>query len=152
MSNPMGRYTTQLHTTGAGGMAVINAIKDYNASLPLVVLAGSPLAQLAREQGLQVVAEAFADRAYHQDGTLVSRREAGAVLHDTQAIASRMVQLVREGGVVSVESVFTPISAQSICVHGDSPGAVEMAIKVRAALEQEGIQIAPFARENSNEH
>ncbi len=102
-------------------MAVINAIKDYNASLPLVVLAGSPLAQLAREQGLQVVAEAFADRAYHQDGTLVSRREAGAVLHDTQAIASRMVQLVREGGVVSVESVFTPISAQSICVHGDSP-------------------------------
>ncbi|HBR1170143.1 TPA: LamB/YcsF family protein, partial [Klebsiella pneumoniae] len=126
------------------GMAVINAIKDYNASLPLVVLAGSPLAQLAREQGLQVVAEAFADRAYHQDGTLVSRREAGAVLHDTQAIASRMVQLVREGGVVSVESVFTPISAQSICVHGDSPGAVEMAIKVRAALEQEGIQIAPF--------
>lgn len=109
-----------------------------------MVLAGSPLAQLAREQGLQVVAEAFADRAYHQDGTLVSRREAGAVLHDTQAIASRMVQLVREGGVVSVESVFTPISAQSICVHGDSPGAVEMAIKVRAALEQEGIQIAPF--------
>ncbi|EPY5329706.1 LamB/YcsF family protein [Klebsiella pneumoniae] len=136
-------YNTIAHDRRQG-MAVINAIKDYNASLPLVVLAGSPLAQLAREQGLQVVAEAFADRAYHQDGTLVSRREAGAVLHDTQAIASRMVQLVREGGVVSVESVFTPISAQSICVHGDSPGAVEMAIKVRAALEEEGIQIAPF--------
>ncbi|VCW84731.1 hypothetical protein BANRA_05482 [Klebsiella variicola] len=91
----------------APGMAV-NAIKDYNASLPLVVLAGSPLAQLAREQGLQVVAEAFADRAYHQDGTLVSRREAGAVLHDTQAIASRMVQLVREGGVVSVHAHLCP--------------------------------------------
>jgi UPF0271 protein len=68
-------YNTIAHDRRQG-MAVINAIKDYNASLPLVVLAGSPLAQLAREQGLQVVAEAFADRAYHQDGTLVSRREA----------------------------------------------------------------------------
>lgn len=126
-------------------MAVIDALHAVNPKLVLVVLAGSPLADWAKKSGLTVVAEAFADRAYHADGTLVSRKQAGSVLHDPQIVAERMLQLVREGGVMSIEGQFTPIEAGSICVHGDSPGALEMAQKVRELLQNEGIQISAFA-------
>lgn len=125
-------------------LAVIAAIKAVDATLPLVVLAGSPLTTLAREEGLTVIAEAFADRAYHADGTLVSRREAGSVLHDPRQVAQRMLQLITEGGLESIEGKFTPIAADSICVHGDSPGAIDMARQLRALLEQSGIQIRSF--------
>ncbi|NDJ57652.1 LamB/YcsF family protein [Enterobacteriaceae bacterium 4M9] len=125
-------------------LAVIAAIKAVDPALPLVVLAGSPLVQLAQEEGLTVIAEAFADRAYHADGTLVSRREAGAVLHDPQQVAERMLQLITEGGLASIEGTFTRINADSICVHGDSPGAIEMARQLRALLEQNGIAIRSF--------
>ncbi len=125
-------------------LAVIAAIKAVDPTLPLVVLAGSPLAQLAKEEGLTVIAEAFADRAYHADGTLVSRREAGAVLHDPQQVAQRMLQLITEGGLASIEGTFTRIDADSICVHGDSPGAIEMARQLRALLEKNGIVIRSF--------
>lgn len=128
-------------------LAVIAAIKAIDPALILVALAGSPLVGLAREQGLHVVAEAFADRAYHADGTLVSRREAGAVLHDPQQVAQRMLQLINKGGVESVEGEFTRIEADSICVHGDSPGAIEMARQLRATLEDNGIAIRPFSGE-----
>ncbi|MBV4411310.1 LamB/YcsF family protein [Enterobacteriaceae bacterium YMB-R22] len=126
-------------------LAVIHAIKAVDAALPLVVLAGSPLATFAREQGLKVIAEAFADRAYHADGTLVSRREAASVLHDPQQVALRMLQLITEGGLTSIEGQFTPIAADSICVHGDSPGAIDMARQLRALLEHNGIIIRAFA-------
>jgi UPF0271 protein len=128
-------------------LAVIAAIKAVEPSLILVALAGSPLVSLAREQGLKVVAEAFADRAYHADGTLVSRREAGAVLHDPEQVAQRMLKLINEGGVESVEGEFTRIEADSICVHGDSPGAIEMARQIRATLERSGIAIRSFSDE-----
>lgn len=128
-------------------LAVIAAIKAVEPSLILVALAGSPLVSLAREQGLKVVAEAFADRAYHADGTLVSRREAGAVLHDPEQVAQRMLKLINEGGVESVEGEFTRIEADSICVHGDSPGAIEMARQIRATLEHNGIAIRSFSGE-----
>ncbi len=128
-------------------LAVIAAIKAVEPSLILVALAGSPLVSLAREQGLKVVAEAFADRAYHADGTLVSRREAGAVLHDPEQVAQRMLKLINEGGVESVEGEFTRIEADSICVHGDSPGAIEMARQIRATLERNGIAIRSFSGE-----
>ncbi len=128
-------------------LAVIAAIKALDSSLILVALAGSPLVELAREQGLKVVAEAFADRAYHADGTLVSRREVGAVLHDPEQVAQRMLRLINEGGVESVEGKFTCIEADSICVHGDSPGAIAMARQIRTTLESHGIAIRPFSGE-----
>lgn len=126
-------------------MAVIEAINAVDKKLILIALAGSPLIEWAKESGLAVVAEAFADRAYHANGTLVSRKEAGSVLHDPVQVAQRMLQLVNEGGVISIEGQFTPIEAGSICVHGDSPGAVAMAQQVRELLQQNGVSIKAFA-------
>lgn len=132
-------------------IAVIDAIKAIDNQLILVALAGSPLIGWAQDSGLQVVAEAFADRAYNSDGTLVSRKLAGSVLHDPKIVAERMLQLVQEGGVVSIDGEFTPIDAGSICVHGDSPGALEMAQQVRSILEKQGIEIYGFAHKGERE-
>ena len=123
---------------------VIQAIKAINPGLVLMALAGSPLIDWARAAGLTVVAEAFADRAYMPDGALVSRREPGAVLHDPALIAQRMLQLVQHGTVEAVDGSQVRIEADSICVHGDSPGAVAMARALRQRFEQEGVQIASF--------
>ncbi len=125
--------------------AVIAAVLAVDPQLALVARAGSPLVQWARDAGLTVIAEAFADRAYTAQGTLVSRREKGAVLHDAAVVAQRMVRLVREGVVEAIDGSLARVDAQSICVHGDSAGAVEMAQAVRAALEQDGVVLRPFA-------
>lgn len=123
---------------------VINAILAIDSSLVLMALAGSPLIGWARDAGLSVVAEAFADRAYTPSGALVSRREAGAVLHDEALIAQRMLTLVREGVIEAVDGSMVRVDADSICVHGDSPGAVAIARKIRQRFESEGVQIASF--------
>ena len=123
---------------------VINAILAIDSSLVLMALAGSPLIGWARDAGLSVVAEAFADRAYTPSGALVSRREAGAVLHDEALIAQRMLTLVREGVIEAVDGSMVRVEADSICVHGDSPGAVAIARKIRQRFESEGVQIASF--------
>lgn len=123
---------------------VITAIRAADPSLVLVALAGSALVGWARAEGLTVVAEAFADRAYTAQGTLVSRREPRAVLHDAQAVARRMVRLVREGVVEAIDGRVTRVEADSICVHGDSPGAVQMARAVREALTREGVTLRAF--------
>ncbi|KER02343.1 LamB/YcsF family protein [Photorhabdus temperata] len=125
-------------------LAVITAIREVDDNLALVGLAGSRMLDLAREKGLRTVAEAFTDRAYTPQGTLVSRREKGAVLHDTNEIARRMLQLVTEGGIDTIDGSFTRIQADSICVHGDSPGAVEMARQVKITLQQAGIVVQSF--------
>ena len=123
---------------------VIAAIRAINPGLALVVLAGSPLVQWARDAGLRVVSEAFADRAYTPQGALVSRREKGAVLHDPEVIAQRMVRLVREGTMEAIDGSTVRIEADSICVHGDSPDAVGIARELRKRFEADGIQIASF--------
>lgn len=124
---------------------VITALREIDPSLVLVALAGSPLIGWAREQGLRVVAEAFADRAYTPTGALVSRREKGAVLHDEALIAERMLRLVTEGVVEAIDGSLVRLQADSICVHGDSPGAVAIARQVRERLERAGVAIASFA-------
>lgn len=123
---------------------VIAAIRAIDPGLALVALAGSPLIDWAREAGLRVVAEAFADRAYTPQGALVSRREKGAVLHDAAEVAARMLRLAQHGVVTAIDGSEVRIQADSICVHGDSPGAVEMARQVRSALEQAGVVVRPF--------
>lgn len=125
-------------------LAVIEAILAVDANLPLVGLAGSRVLTLAQEKGLKTISEAFADRAYHADGSLVSRREAGSVLHNANVVAQRMLQLLVEGGITSIEGQFTPVQADSICVHGDTLGAIEMARQVRQLLEAQGIMIRGF--------
>jgi UPF0271 protein len=125
-------------------MAVIEAIRSIDPTLVLVALAGSPLIELARSEGLQCVAEAFADRAYTPQGTLVSRREPGAVLHDPQLVAQRMLSLVRNGTLEAIDGSLVKIEAGSICVHGDSPSAVEMARELRRVLEEADVPLQPF--------
>ncbi|MCK2184734.1 LamB/YcsF family protein [Halomonas getboli] len=125
--------------------AVIEAIQTLDASLVLMTLAGSPLNDWAREAGLATAAEAFADRAYHRDGRLVSRREAGAVLHDPEQVAERMLRLVQHGTLESVEGDVVAVDAASICVHGDSPGAIAMAQAVRQRLLDAGVNLRAFA-------
>ena len=105
---------------------------------------GRPSCASPQEAGLRTVAEAFADRAYTPEGHLVSRREPGAVLHDPAVVAARMVRLATEGRITAVDGTEIEVRADSICIHGDSPGAVEMARAVRTALTGAGIEIAPF--------
>lgn len=137
-------YNTIAHDARQGN-DVITAILEIDPSLVLVGLAGAPLLTLAQERGLRVVAEAFADRAYTPQGALVSRREKGAVLHDPKAVAQRMLRLVQEGVVEAIDGSLTRVQADSICVHGDSPGAVDMARALRTQLEQAGVSIRAFA-------
>lgn len=136
-------YNTIAHDERQG-LAVIEAILAVDRNLALVGLAGSNIVRLAQQKGLRTVAEAFADRAYTPEGVLVSRREKGSVLHDEKLIAERMLQLVTKGVLPAIDGTITRIEADSICVHGDSPGAVEMARVLRATLEQAGIAIKPF--------
>ncbi|MBC2680237.1 LamB/YcsF family protein [Pseudomonas sp. CFBP 8758] len=126
-------------------LAVIAAIRAVDSRLVLVALAGSSLIELAREQGLTCIAEAFADRAYTPEGTLVSRREPGAVLHDPQLIAQRMLRLVEDGTLEAIDGSITRIQADSICVHGDSPAAVAMARELRRVMEQANMRLQAFA-------
>lgn len=127
------------------GKDVIAAIRAIDADLALVALAGSPLVERAEAAGLRVVAEAFADRGYTPQGTLVSRRDPGAVLHDPALVAERMVRLVHDGVIEANDGSLATIRADSICVHGDSPGAVAMAAEVRKALEAAGVTLESFS-------
>ena len=123
---------------------VIDAILAVDPSLVLMALAGSQLVKQARAAGLTVVAEAFADRAYTPEGNLVSRREKGSVLHDPELIAERMVRMVKDGVIEAIDGTLTKVDAQSICVHGDSEGAVAMAKRLREKFEQSGLTIRSF--------
>lgn len=125
--------------------AVIAGVKAVDPSLVLMGLAGAPVLKRARVAGLSVVAEAFADRAYTAAGALVSRRQPGAVLHDPDLIAARMLRLATERVLEAEDGSILCLEADSICVHGDSPGAVAIAAKVRDALVAGGVTIAPFA-------
>jgi len=106
-------------------------------------LPGSRVLQLAAGRGLRVLREAFADRAYRADGTLVPRFEPGAVLHDAEAIAARVVGLATTGTVTAITGERIEIAADSVCVHGDTPGAVAIARAVRTALDRAGVDVAP---------
>jgi len=141
---PHGALYNRIATDAKQGQAVIDAIKAIDPSLVLMGLANAPILDLAAKAGLKVVAEAFADRAYTPQGHLVSRREAGAVLQDAEKIANRMVQLARYGTLEAIDGSTIRINAQSICVHGDSPGAVAIAQEIRLRFETHGIAIRSF--------
>jgi UPF0271 protein len=124
---------------------VVTAIREIDPSLAVLGLPGSEVLKAADAAGLRCVTEAFADRAYTPGGTLVSRREPGAVLHEAGDVARRMVELAIEGTLTAIDGSSIRVSAESICVHGDSPGATEMARQVRAALTEAGIDLTAFA-------
>jgi UPF0271 protein len=125
--------------------AVVQAVVDVDPTLPVLGLPGSAFLRLAAEAGMTTVAEAFADRAYTPEGTLVSRRLPGAVLHDPAEIARRCVAMAAGAPVADVDGGPLVLTPESICVHGDTPGAVDIARRVRAALTEAGVALAPFA-------
>jgi UPF0271 protein len=129
----------------AQARALVDAVVAVDRSLPVLGLPGSLVLELATDAGLRAVTEAFADRAYTPDGRLVPRTERGAVLHDPAEVAARVVTLARDGVVTAVDGTVVEVRAESVCIHGDTPGAVAMARAVRAALEQSGVEIRPFA-------
>ncbi|NNG20035.1 LamB/YcsF family protein [Naumannella sp. ID2617S] len=128
--------------------AVVRAVADFSAArtepLALLGLPGSVVLRQAEAAGVRVVREAFCDRAYNNDGTLVNRRTDGAVLHDPEQVAERMVRLVETGELTAIDGETIGVEADSLCVHGDSPGAVAMAQRVRDALTSAGVEIRAF--------
>ena len=124
--------------------AVVDAVRAYDPALPVVGLPGSVLLATAERAGLRTVREAFADRAYTPQGTLVPRREAGAVLSDPAEVGRRVVQMVVDGHVDAVDGSRVAVDAESVCVHGDSPGAVAMAQRIRSDLAAAGVELEAF--------
>ena len=142
---PHGALYNAIGTHEEQAAAVVQAVLDHDPALPVLGLPGSAWLRLAEQAGLRVVHEAFADRAYTPQGELVSRRLPGAVLHDADEIARRCVAMATGQPVLDVDGGELLLSPASICVHGDTPGAVGIARRVRAELEQSGAPVAPFA-------
>ncbi|HXR71396.1 5-oxoprolinase subunit PxpA [Actinocrinis sp.] len=124
--------------------AVVDGILLSGGELPVLGLPGSAVHRAAGAARLPIVIEAFADRAYRPDGTLVPRTEPGAVLHDPEQVVKRSVGIATEGSVIAATGDRIPVAADSLCLHGDTPGAVDLAVRVREALTAAGVSIRPF--------
>lgn len=122
--------------------AIAEAVYEVDPNMILVGLANSELIKAGKEVGLKVANEVFADRAYNPDGTLVSRKLEGAVIHDPDKAMARVVRMVKEGKVEAINGEDIEIQADTICVHGDNPQAVAFVDAIRRTLEDEGIQVA----------
>jgi UPF0271 protein len=125
--------------------AICEAVADVDPELVLLALAGSKWVAIAEEMGMRVAREIFADRALNPDGTLVSRSLPGAVLHDVDDVVRRSVRMVTEGIATAVNGEEIVVEAESLCVHGDTPGAVEMASSLRRELEAAGVEVVPLS-------
>ena len=121
---------------------IVTAIRSIDPSLMLFGLAGSALLTAAERLGIRGVSETFADRAYRADGSLLPRNQQGSVLHDETAVAARAVAMVKDAAVIAVDGNRVAIRADTICLHGDSPGADVMALRIRDAFADAGIRVA----------
>ncbi len=142
---PHGALYNTVVTNGEQARAVAQAVHAFDPALPVLGLAGSAMFGAASELGLRCIAEAFADRAYRSDGQLVSRRESGAVIDDPDAVARRVAMMITQGEVIAIDGSRVPVTVESVCVHGDSPGAVQIATAVRDRLAAAGIGLVPFS-------
>ena len=121
--------------------AIASAVAAFDQRLILFGLPDSEILKAGRAAGLRVAAEVFADRAYEPDGSLVSRRKAGAVIHDVQTVVDRAIRMVKDNVVIAMDGAAVALQADTICVHGDTPGADELAARLRAGLEAAGITV-----------
>lgn len=121
--------------------AIARAIKAFDPSLLVVGLAGSPMIELVRGLGLRCAEEAFADRGYTPRGTLVARDQPGALIEEPEAVAERAWRMARDRTVVAVDGTEVAVAADTICLHGDTPGAARLAVAVRARLLAEGVRL-----------
>jgi 5-oxoprolinase (ATP-hydrolysing) subunit A len=142
---PHGALYNRIARDPVQAAAVVEAVRRYDPALPLLTLPGSAAMEAAAEAGIAAVGEGFADRAYTAEGRLVSRREPGAVLDDPERVAARAVAMATEGRVETIDGGDVTVDIASLCVHGDTPGAVELARAVRAALEGAGVALEAFA-------
>ncbi len=124
--------------------AIAAGIKGVDRNLTFVVLANSKLVTAGEAAGLPLAHEVFADRAYEDDSTLVSRKKPGSVLHDPAVIAERVVRMVQDGAVTSITGKVIKMKMDTVCIHGDTPGAVDIGRKVRDSLKAAGIDVTPF--------
>jgi len=142
---PHGALYNRIARDPVQAAAVVEAIRRYDSALPLLTLPGSVAMEAAGEAGIPSVGEGFADRAYTAEGRLVSRREPGAVLHDPEQVAARAVVMATEHRVEAAGGEQVAVEVRSLCVHGDTPGAVDLARAVRTALEHAGVTLEAFA-------
>jgi UPF0271 protein len=126
--------------------AVARAVSTFDPNLVVVTLPNSALEQAAHALGLRVAREGFADRVYRADGTLVPRSEPGAVIQDPVQAAERAVRMVTRGEVETTDRRIIPLRVDTLCIHGDTPGAAHIAAQLRAALEAAGVQVVPLTR------
>jgi UPF0271 protein len=127
--------------------AVAEAIAGVDRKVIWVALAGAKtehISRIGQEMGLTVAFEAFPDRAYTPEGTLVSRREPGAVIKEPEKVAERALKMAKEGKVIAIDGAEIPLKAQTLCVHGDTPGAVNLVKEIRGLLEKESISVKPM--------
>lgn len=136
----LGAMAATAHVAGTA----VTYVKPHGA-LYNTACTGSELLLAAERYGLRAVGESFADRAYEPDGSLVSRKQPGSVLHDPDEVAARVLRMVTDGVATAVDGSEIAVRADSVCVHGDSPDAVAMARAIRALLTEHGVTIAPFA-------
>jgi 5-oxoprolinase (ATP-hydrolysing) subunit A len=138
-----------LYNMAARDVALAGAIARAVAAFsPTLILLGPPQSELlkaARAAGLRVAAEAFADRAYEPDGSLVARKKLGAIIHDVDTVIDRSLRIAKEGTVVAIDGSVVRLQVDTICVHGDTPGADELAARLRVALETAGVDVKPLA-------
>jgi UPF0271 protein len=121
--------------------AIARAVAAFDRSLILFGLPNSELLRAGEAAGLPVAAEVFADRAYERDGSLVSRATSGSVIHDAAVVVQRAVQMVREKSVIAIDGSTVALQTDTICLHGDTPGAAALAKQIRAGLEAAGIRV-----------
>jgi len=126
--------------------AVARAVSTFDPNLVVVTLPNSALEQAAHALGLRVAREGFADRVYRADGTLVPRSEPGAVIQDPVQAAERAVRMVTRGDVETTDRRIIPLRVDTLCIHGDTPGAAHIAAQLRAALEAASVQVVPLTR------
>lgn len=124
--------------------AIAQAIRDYDPTVPMVVLPGTPLEEAALALGLGAIREAFPERGYTADGRLAARGTLGAIIHDPKEAARRALKMVLEGKVLAVDGREVALKAQTLCIHGDNPNAPEIARHIRQALEAEGVVFRAF--------
>jgi UPF0271 protein len=153
VARSVGHRVTHVKTHGAlgnqaaadAGLAdgIARAVRAVDPELLIIVMPGSEMERAAGQAGLQVAREVYADRTYDDDGSLTSRRTPGSVLHDAGAAAERVLRLVEDGAITSVNGRRIPVRIDTVCVHGDTPDAVAMASCVRERLERAGLAIRP---------
>ena len=126
--------------------SICDAILEVDSDLILIALAGSRWVEIAQDMGLRVAREIFADRALNPDGTLVSRSKDGSVLHNVDEVADRSMRMVLEGKATAITGDAIDVEADSLCIHGDTPGAVEMAKVLRQRLDAESVTVTPLSQ------